>query len=107
MTNEEKFETPEERKGAFNRYCSRKECSDCKARKIPHDPDGRIGCLVRWLALEAEEEKPLACPLCGGEAVAVQPWLTGGASVICEKCGTFIWAPTQAEAISVWNRSAK
>lgn len=106
MTNEQKYKTPEERIDAFKRYCAKRDCDDCQAYKIHHYPDGRMDCIVRWLALEAEEEL-LSCPLCGGEAVAVQPWLTGGASVICEKCGTFIWAPTQAEAISVWNRSAK
>lgn len=106
MTNEQKFKTPEERHEAFRRFCREhnncdKGCNNCPVYSM------RGGCRFAWLTLEAEEEKPLPCPLCGGEAVAVQPWLTGGASVMCKKCGTFIWAPTQAEAIATWNRSAK
>ena len=105
MTNEEKFKTPEERKEAFLEFCIQKKCDKCECSK--HGKKDISLCEFMWLTLEAEEEKPLACSLCGGEAVAVQPWLTSGASVICKKCGTFIWAPTQAEAIATWNRSAK
>lgn len=102
MRNEQKFKTPEERSYAFHIFCNEHACNnECPCHKRD------ATCTFWWLTLEAEEEKPLSCPLCEGEAVAVQPWLTGGASVTCKKCGTFIWAPTLAEAIAVWNRRAK
>ena len=110
MTNEEKYKTPEERIGAFSKHCSRKDCCNCQAYKIPLYPDGRIGCVLRWLALEAEE-KLLACPFCGGEAEvfsAMYAHRLNGARVRCTRC----WAITpvykdDSEALAAWNRRVK
>lgn len=101
MTNEEKYKTPEERNKAFRRFCDNRICNDgCPCHKE------NANCGFLWLALEAEE-KPLPCSVCGGESIVIEPWITGGASVICKKCWAFIWARSQAEAIAAWNRSAK
>lgn len=61
MTNEEKYKTAEERHEAFAKFCIAKgDCDKCPAHGIA---DGN--CRFRWLALEAEEEKPMPCPFCG------------------------------------------
>ena len=64
MTNEEKYKTAEERVKAFSMFCENQgKCASCPAF-------GRIGnCHFNWIALEAEEEKPMPCPFCGGEMV--------------------------------------
>ena len=56
---------------------------------------------------KANEDKLMPCPSCGGEAIVVRPWTADGSSVMCRKCGVFIWAHTQAEAIGFWNRMVK
>ena len=64
MTNEEKFKTPEERSKAFSTFCnSDRVCEDCRLKNM----SASILCAYNWLALEAEEEKPMPCPFCGGE----------------------------------------
>lgn len=60
MTNEEKYKTPAEREKAFAEYCQKEIC--WRSCFYP-----RHQCLLRWLALEVEEEKPLPCPFCGDE----------------------------------------
>ena len=103
MTNEQKFKTPEERGNAFRRFCDERICNnECPCYKRKAD------CRFLWLALEAEEEKPLACPFCGREAEVSQPMLTKGVFVRCRECGAFITAySTEADAIAAWNRRAK
>lgn len=103
MTNEQKFKTPEERNEAFSRFCvGVSGCSVCPLGKtLP------TRCHFAWLALEAEEEKPLPCPFCGSEAQVV---ITApkGMYVHCKECGAFVAAfSTKAEAIAAWNRRAK
>lgn len=104
MTNEKKYKTPEERVEAFSKFCISRKCDDCACAK-----QGRKGislCEFRWLALEAEEEEPLACPFCGGEAIGVHE--RDGFSEHCKLCwaGTDV-CNTKAEAIAAWNRRAK
>ena len=108
MTNEQKFKTPEERIDAFKRYCAQRVCDDCQAYKIHHCPDGRMGCIVRWLSLEAEEEL-LPCPFCGGDAVVVVTHpISQGAYVRCKECRVLSMpCNTKAEAIAAWNRRAE
>ena len=61
MKNGEKYKTAKECSNAFNGYCLRQDCNRC------WDISPRAGwsCLLKWLDLEAEEEKLLPCPICG------------------------------------------
>jgi Lar family restriction alleviation protein len=109
MTNEEKYKTPEERLAAFMGYCDRhrEKFNGCTIGNCPLRTTSTRACPFFWLTLEAEEEKPLACPFCGSEAqvVIVAP---KGAYVHCKECGAFVAASsTKAEAIAAWNRRAK
>lgn len=102
MTNEEKYKTPEERNKAFHRFCkSVNDCSVCPLGKVPN-----LRCPFAWLALEAEEEKPLPCPFCGRNAVCDR---TPGISpnVRCTGCGALIYRDTLVDAIAAWNRRVK
>lgn len=103
MTNEQKFKTPEERNKAFHRYCkSVNDCSACPLGRMP-----MLRCTFAWLALEAEEDKPLPCPFCGSEAQVVIIAPTG-VYVRCKECGAFVATfNTKADAIAAWNRRAK
>ena len=69
MTNAEKYLTADERAKAFSLYCNGQDISRC--------PDDRriacvhrcVECALRWLDMEAKEEKPLPCPFCGSNTV--------------------------------------
>lgn len=106
MTNEERYKAPEERADAFREFCASNECNKCECAK-----DGRKLfelCEFRWLALEAEEEKPLPCPFCGSKDIKVIQATVSGYVAVCNDC----WAATRAEttkadAIAAWNRRAK
>lgn len=102
MTNEQKYKTTEERNEAFHRFCkSVNDCSICPVSKAPYRR-----CTFAWLALEAEEEKPDACPCCGGEARIARG--TDWARVVCQSCRLGTEAErTPSEAIAKWNRRAK
>lgn len=106
MTNEEKYKTPEERDEAFHRFCkSVNYCRICPFGKVPI-----LRCTFAWLALEAEEEKPLACPFCGGEAESeFVPLLENGYyRVHCKICRSSTRScRTEYDAIAAWNRRAK
>lgn len=59
-TNLERYKTVEGRAKAFREFCeSHAECAGCCLRESGFD------CKFAWLELEAEEEKPLPCPICG------------------------------------------
>lgn len=63
MTYEEKFKTPEERKLMFDCFCHNRLCEFCPCnadviKKTEHERNTK--CRLKWLALEAEEEKPLS-----------------------------------------------
>ena len=105
MTNEEKYKTPSERRTAFKAFC--KCCKVCADRHIkPHDLPNIDNCVFDWLALEAEEEKPLPCPCCGAEAKIICG--TDWAQVVCQSCElTTEMESTKAEAMAVWNRRVK
>ena len=105
MTNNERYNTPEERADALRKFCISKKCDDCACAK-----QGKKGislCEFKWLSLEAEEEELLRCPFCSGEAGITHP---GGHefSVYCYECfaetGTY---ETIDDAIAAWNRRAK
>ena len=105
MTNEEKYKTPNERIEAFLEFCTKKKCDKCECSK--QEKKGISLCEFVWLTLEAEEEKLLRCPFCGGEADTT---LLGGHefSVRCYEClaetDTY---ETRGEAIAAWNRRVK
>ena len=109
MTNEEKYKTPEERQEAFNAFCDQyNTCKDCHLFTIIRR-GGRDGCAFNWLALEAEEEKPLPCPFCGGDNIA-----KCGSSFLnfyyvrCKRCHSATNSyNTKADAIAAWNRRVK
>ena len=109
MTNEEKYKTTEERAAAFRRYCDRYmgKFNGCATGNCPLRTPSLRACQFAWLALEAEEEMPLACPFCGGEAKTVLLGVKEFA-VHCYGCSVETDAyTTEADAIAAWNRRAK
>ena len=108
MTNEEKYRAIDERIKAFWRFCKgqekKKGCLGCPTKCTPAY---REQCALTWLTLESEEDKPIPCPFCGGEADVT---LLGGHgfSVRCYEClaetDTY---ETREEAIAAWNRRVK
>ena len=100
MTNEEKYKTPQERERAFQEYCQKEACwYSCFYQ--------RCSCLLQWLALEAEKEKPLPCPFCGEDG-GITELKEGGFRAFCWKClsASSVYS-TKADAIAAWNRRAK
>lgn len=70
LTNEQKYKTPEERIKAFRNHCN-PIVGNCGTRCRLSEPDKCGGydfmnCFAYWLTLEAELEKPMDCPFCGG-----------------------------------------
>lgn len=65
ITNEMRYKTAEERVKAFDAWCRKEE--QCK--KCGLDSRACAYCFNRWLAFEAEEEKPENCPFCGGKVI--------------------------------------
>lgn len=111
MTNEQKYKTPEERAEAYTEFCVSKKCDECECAK--HGHKGISLCEFRWLTLEAEEEKPLPCPFCGGDNIDIFETDFGQSeepyqfAVKCKSCGALVSAEDKAEAIAAWNRRAK
>lgn len=72
MKNFEKYKTAKERQVAFEEWCRNTQhtvgCAHCK---VTEDRHGFICCILEWLDLEAEEEKPMPCPFCGGDCCIV------------------------------------
>lgn len=105
MTNKEKYRSFKDGTDAFRAFClhynSTTTCSGCPAFQ------GHKFCFLNWLKLEAEEEKPLNCPCCGGASLT-RHGDSGFYYVQCDDCqlmtGDF---DTKAEAIAAWNRRAK
>lgn len=66
MTNAKKYKTAEERARVFERWCDngvgQGAFKKCLANRC-------IVCVLKWLDLEFEEEKPLPCPCCGRKTV--------------------------------------
>ena len=107
MTNAQKYKTVDERVDAFAAFCEKQQtCEKCLtiSRRCP-GPE----CAFRWLALEVEEEKPLPCPFCGGEAHVIDcidpyPCMY----VQCSKCGVRTKRyNSRSEAVAAWNRRVK
>lgn len=69
MKNFEKYKTIEECYAAHSNWCNAN--TDNSVCRNPHE-DVRGNCLkcaFKWMFLEAEEEKPMPCPFCGGNVV--------------------------------------
>ena len=113
MTNWEKYNSTNDRVMAFRRYCADIGCANCGIKPYAEAKHTTCvdRCILKWLALEAEEEQPIPCPFCGGESVAFSAMyghIPDGARVRCTRC----WAITpvyenKTEAIAAWNRRAK
>lgn len=104
MTNEEKYKTPQERDTAFEIFCNGHCCDD----KCPCHHEKDVNCSFLWLSLEAEEEKIIPCPFCGGESVAYYDEDLMGHIVFCLECKTRSGlCKTKANAIAKWNGRVK
>ena len=71
MKNEEKYKSPEERKQEFDFFCNNRICVFCPCnRDVISQTKENSKCAFRWLALEAEEKKPLSdSTVCVAETV--------------------------------------
>lgn len=81
MTNGEKYVTAEERAKAHKAWCGH------NAKGFRCAEVGCVGCALRWLDLEAEKDRILPCPFCGG-VTHVYDFRKVGHTVkfICDKC---------------------
>lgn len=105
MTNEEKYKTPEERARAFIEFCHLHIRGDCRECPVGKGKPAEY-CTFTWLALEAEKEKPHACPFCGCPDTAT--FETNGRQAIqCMACTATVFAETKDDAIAAWNRRVK
>lgn len=101
MTNYEKYPTAEERAKGFETFCAEHICETCPLNGIKPDCGDSRGQFA-WLDLEAEEEKPLPCPLCGGRMGVHGPHLK------CVRCRLSIfYGTTTKEVVSAFNRIAR
>lgn len=115
MTNEEKYKTAEKRFAAFMEYCDRhrKKFNGCTIGNCPLRTTSTRACQFLWLSLEAEEEKPIPCPHCGGDSIDIFETDFGRSeepyqfAVKCCSCGALISAEDKDSAISAWNRRVK
>ena len=112
MTNEERYKTTDDRVYAFRKYCRDKgTCHDCALNETGVSRTICVDrCILNWLALEAEEEKPLNCPFCGGEAESkfTRPLIDGYYYVHCKNCHSSTRGyRTKDDAIDAWNRRVK
>ena len=84
MTNAEKFKTAEQRAKAFEKWC-KNSTSQSRGPACKVDMPNCFTCQFAWLDLEAEEEKILPCPFCGGMDLVIQD--VGGFELECQGCG--------------------
>lgn len=85
MKNFEKYKTAEDRDHTFDQFCERQEsCAHCALNSSK--TASLTSCAFAWLDLEAEEEKPMACPYCGGDAIVVNNEENGFWHVSCGIC---------------------
>ena len=112
MLNSEKFKTANERAKAFTDFCDARTCDKCEMKELPEEYTTDC-CLAFWLELEAEEEKPLPCPFCGGNVIIEDTStnsVNDGWCVECPKDDCMYSSGikrTRDEAISAHNRVAK
>lgn len=112
MKNGEKYAEVKERVARFGRFCDANDCETCR---LGGDDCGLQACGIRWLDLEAEVEKPLPCPFCGGEVfVGSAATYTDGDRRVqmkcrdddnCGYCGPM--RLSEEDAVAAHNRVAK
>lgn len=98
MTNAEKFMTATERAKAYREYCEKVNNPVCVL--LP----------FHWLEQEAEEEKPLPCPFCGGESKVYT--VNGMYYIKCSNynCKVSVWTiahESKHGVIATWNRRVR
>lgn len=102
MTNAEKFKTAKERCREFEKFCGNKRCESCVLKY-------GLGyrCILAWLDMEADMEKILPCPCCGGECVVSSH--SEGYNVNCSSRYCYIGKTFESrdEAIAAHNRVAR
>ena len=88
MTNEQKYKTQEERIKAFDDFCKGQgdRCNHCEIARKRLSISRRSECVVYWLAIEAEEEKPEPCFYCGNKYLAITKDGNNLWSVSCTAC---------------------
>lgn len=102
MRNSEKYKTAKEFDKAFEKYCKSKNCVKCNL-----SPTERVPCLLDWLELESEEEKPMPCPFCGSKTV-ITSYDKVRYCIECTECNYRSEDNYQEEgAIAAHNRVAK
>lgn len=72
MTNREKYKTEEARSEAFYKFCDKHGYCGNGCILWSNVKCGEVHCMILWLDLEAEEEKPMNCPFCGNKCVVTQ-----------------------------------
>ena len=82
VKNFEKYKTALERSNALRAFCGKNTCDKCVLGNLNRNV---IDCQFEWLELEAEEEKPMACPFCGYQ-IAGTKGTAKGVSLVCA-CG--------------------
>ena len=116
MTNGEKYRSIDDRVTAFRRYCADIGCPNCCIKPYAEAKHNMCvdRCILKWLALEAEEDKPLTCPFCGSVDIKVMSlvrpdYVVSSCYVVsCCNCGAVSRAEaTKTDAIAAWNRRAK
>ena len=102
MTNAEKFKTAKERCRAFGKFCGEKRCESCVLNYGLW-----YSCIFAWLDMEADMEKILPCPCCGGECVVSSH--SEGYNVNCSSRYCYIGKTFESrdEAIAAHNRVAR
>lgn len=108
-TNLERYKTAEGRAKAFEKFCNIHDkcgCTECPLSNIKPDCGDSRG-QFHWLDLEAEEEKILPCPCCGGECVVISH--SEGHCVRCQERYCYIGKNFESkdEAIANHNRIAR
>lgn len=97
MLNQDKYITAEERVKAFVAYCKNKK--ECDHDSVRQDCP-KMKCMMEWLSLKAEEEKPEPCLFCGEQMTFTEY------GIAC-RCGYRKVGASREASISAHNRLAR
>lgn len=85
MKNYEKFKTVEACNAAHKDWCDKhRGGTDCQNGDSLNEC---LACQLKWMFLEAEEEKPMPCPFCGKECSSSVCRADNCGVVACNYCG--------------------